>query len=207
MNDVQAAGRDDIRKIGLFGGTFDPVHTGHLVIAEIVREQAGLDVVLFIPAANPPHKNHVRMFDTLQRFNMVKAATSDNPLFLVSDIELRRQGPSFTVDTVTRIKSEIPAGTELHFIVGKDNLYEMGLWKNPREIARELDSILVADRIAHDNRPVPEWLNDKVNMISVPLIEISSSDIRQRIKTGKSIKYMVPKVIEEEIARYISDAL
>ncbi len=204
MRDVQVNGINNVRRIGLFGGTFDPVHTGHLIIAETGREQAALDIVLFIPSANPPHKNHVLMFDTEQRFNMVKTATAENPHFIVSDIELCRDGPSFTIDTVSQIKSEIPSGAELHFIVGKDNLFEMRFWKNPRGIVNELDSVLVADRIADDDRPVPGWLNDKVRMIPVPLIEISSSDIRQRIKAGKSIRYMVPEAIEQEIARYIS---
>ena len=186
------------KKIGLFGGTFDPVHTGHLIIAETICEQAGLDVILFIPSARPPHKHHELMFDASQRFNMLSEAIKGNTNFLVSDSEMKREGPSYTIDTIREIKAELPPQTELAFIVGRDNLYDLEMWKTPYDIIEEC-TILVADRICSQERDIPDWLKTKVQIVKVPLIEISSSEIRQRIRDGKSIRYMVPDVVIEEV--------
>ena len=113
------------KKIGLFGGTFDPVHTGHLIIAETLREKASLNDVIFIPSAQPPHKHQELMFDAEQRFTMLKDAIKDNPGFLVSDIEMKREGPSYTIDTLREFKAKVSPAVELFFIVGKDNLYDV----------------------------------------------------------------------------------
>ena len=188
------------KKIGLFGGTFDPVHIGHLIIAETVLEQSGLDMVMFIPSARPPHKHHELMFTAHQRLKMLSEAIKDNPNLVVSDIEMKREGPSYTIDTIREIKAALPSGTELSFIVGKDNLYEMETWKDPHAIIEEC-TILVADRICEKKCDIPDWLKTKVKMVNVPLIEISSSEIRNRIREGKSIRYMVPEVVEKEIGR------
>ncbi len=186
------------KKIGLFGGTFDPVHIGHLIIAETVLEQSGLDMVMFIPSARPPHKHHELMFSVHQRLKMLSEAIKDNPNLVVSDIEMKREGPSYTIDTIREIKAALPSGTELSFIVGKDNLYEMKTWKDPQAIIEEC-TILVADRICEKKCDIPYWLKTKVKMVNVPLIEISSSEIRNRIRDGKRIRYMVPEVVEKEI--------
>jgi len=185
-------------RIGLFGGTFDPVHTGHLIIAEAVREQAQLDVVLFIPSAQPPHKHHMLMFSANQRFTMLSDAVRDNPFFLVSEIEMNRDGTSYTIDTLREIKKELPSDADVSFIVGRDNLNDIELWKEPRAIVKEC-AILVADRFCDEPQPVPDWLRAKVTIIAVPRIEISSSDIRERIRAGKSIRYLVPDVVEKAI--------
>ena len=186
------------KKIGIFGGTFDPVHTGHLIIAETIYEQANLDVILFIPSACPPHKHHELMFDARQRFSMLSDAIKGNKNFLVSDIEMKREGPSYTIDTIREIKAGLPDETELTFIVGRDNLYELEMWKTPYDIIEEC-TILVADRICDQKRDIPDWLKPKVQIVKVPLIEISSSEIRQRIRDGKSIRYMVPDVVIQEV--------
>lgn len=188
------------KKVGLFGGTFDPVHTGHLIIAEKVLERANLDVVMFVPSARPPHKNHELMFDARQRFKMLSDAIKDNPNFLVSDIEMNREGPSYTIDTIREIKAQLPAETEIIFIVGKDNLYEMEMWKDPRAIVGEC-TILAVDRLCGEKRDIPEWLQSKVEFVEAPLIEISSSEIRQRIIDGKSIRYLVPDVVQKTIKK------
>jgi nicotinate-nucleotide adenylyltransferase len=188
------------KRIGLFGGTFDPVHTGHLIIAETIYEKANLDVILFIPSARPPHKHHVLMFDAEQRFSMLSEAIKGNKKFRVSDIEMKREGPSYTIDTILEIKAELSPETELAFIVGRDNLYDMEMWKTPYDIIKEC-SILVADRICNQERDIPDWLKTKVQIVKVPLIEISSSEIRQRIRDGKSIRYMVPDVVIEEVKK------
>ena len=186
------------KKIGLFGGTFDPVHIGHLIIAETVLEQSGLDMVMFIPSARPPRKHHELMFTAHKRLKMLSEAIKDNPNLVVSDIEMKREGPSYTIDTIREIKAALPSGTELSFIVGKDNLYEMETWKDPHAIIEEC-TILVADRICEKKCDIPYWLKTKVKMVNIPLLEISSSEIRNRIRKGKSIRYMVPEVVEKEI--------
>lgn len=181
-------------RIALFGGTFDPVHLGHLIIAETLREQAGLDTVVFIPAANPPHKHHELMFDAIRRYALLQAAVAGNPGFALSDIELVRGGTSYTIDTIRDMKAGFPAGTELLFIVGRDNLYEIEQWKSPRDIVREC-RILVADRSCANSRDIPQWLAERIEQVETPLIQISSTDIRQRIREGKSIRYLVPEAV------------
>ncbi len=185
------------KKVGLFGGTFDPVHTGHLIIAETVFEQANLEAVIFIPSARPPHKHHELMFDAQQRFKMLSEAIKGNPNFLVSDIEMNRTGPSYTIDTIHEIKAQLSAETEIMFIVGRDNLYEMEMWKDPRAIVGEC-TILAVDRLCGEKRDIPDWLQKKVETVKVPLIEISSSEIRQRIRDGKSIRYLVCRLLQEK---------
>ncbi|MFC1541337.1 nicotinate-nucleotide adenylyltransferase [Candidatus Latescibacterota bacterium] len=187
----------DVKKIGIFGGTFDPVHVGHMIIAEKVREQAGLDVILFIPSANPPHKHHVLMFTPKQRYKMLKEAIKGNPCFIISDIEMKREGPSYTSETLHEIQKQISSDAELYFIVGRDNLYEIELWKNPHDIIKEC-TILVADRVCGNRKDIPEWLKSKTKIVNVPIIEISSSEIRQRIRDGKNIRHMVPDVVLKE---------
>ena len=182
------------KKIGIFGGTFDPVHIGHMIIAEAVRERADLDVIIFIPSAHPPHKNHELMFTRRQRYEMLEEAIKGNPGFTISDIEMKREGLSYTVDTLREIKKDLPADSELYFIVGRDNLYEIEMWKNPQEIIDEC-TILVADRVCGNHKDTPEWLKSKTKIITAPLIEISSSEIRQRIRDKKNIRHMVPDAV------------
>ncbi len=186
------------KKIGLFGGTFDPVHIGHLIIAGSVSEVKGLDTVIFIPSACPPHKGRDILFNADERFRMLSLAIKDDPRFEVSDNELKRPGSSYTIDTIREMKSQFPSGTELFFIVGMDNLYEIELWKDPLDIVREI-RILAAKRVSDKTRDIPGWLLKNVEIVNVPLIEISSSDIRKRISEGKSILYLVPDEVYKEI--------
>ena len=186
------------KKIGLFGGTFDPVHMGHLIIADSVYEFKGLDTIIFIPSAYPPHKSSDIMFNAHKRFKMLSLAVKDDPRFVVSDIELKREGLSYTIDTLREMKATLPDDTDLSFIVGMDNLFEISTWKAPRDILNEC-SILVAERRCDMHREIPGWLKDRVEMVSAPAIEISSTDIRQRIREGKSIRYLVPDVVLKEI--------
>jgi nicotinate-nucleotide adenylyltransferase len=193
-------------KIGLFGGTFDPVHTGHLIIAETVRECAGLDLVIFIPAAHPPHKQYDLMFSAGERFEMLSRAVQGNEGFTVTDIEMNRSGPSYTIDTIREMKAAVPPGVDMSFILGKDNLHEMSFWKDPQDIVREC-KILVADRRCDKEIPVPGWLKDRVRFIKTPLIDISSSDIRLAISEGRSIRYLVPGTVLDFICNLDSPGL
>ena len=191
-----------MKQIGLFGGTFDPVHAGHLIIAQSVLEELGLDTVLFIPSAHPPHKQSDIMFSPEERFSMLARAIQGNPRFRVSDIEMNRQGPSYTIDTIREIKSTLSADTALSFIIGRDNLFEISAWKEPLAIIGEC-RIIVADRPVGAADPIPDWLADSIVLVRVPLIEISSSDIRARIRTGRSIRYLVPDAVHDMIVRPI----
>ena len=191
-----------MKQIGLFGGTFDPVHAGHLIIAQSVLEELGLDTVLFIPSAHPPHKQSDIMFSPEERFSMLARAIQGNPRFRVSDIEMNRQGPSYTIDTIREIKSTLSADTALSFIIGRDNIFEISAWKEPLAIIGEC-RIIVADRPVGAADPIPDWLADSIVPVRVPLIEISSSDIRARIRTGRSIRYLVPDAVHDMIVRPI----
>ena len=158
----------------------------------------GLDEVIFIPSANPPHKRHDLMFTRDQRLSFLAEAIHFNPSFSVSDIEMRRTGPSFTIDTIREIRSGLEAGDELFFILGRDNLYELETWKDASSILEEC-TVLVADRVCGNERSVPDWLASKIVTVTVPLIAISSSDIRRRIDDGKSIRYLVPDAVFDAI--------
>ena len=187
-----------MNKIGLFGGTFDPVHTGHLIIAQSVRENLDIDTIIFIPSARPPHKNSDIMFTPEERYGMLSAAIEGNPHFRISDIETKRKGPSYTIDTIREITSAAAPDTEICFIVGRDNLIEISSWKEPHSIIREC-RICATDRPGHENDIIPEWLKSAVKTVSTPLIEISSSEIRARLREGKSIRYLVPDSVFEFI--------
>jgi nicotinate-nucleotide adenylyltransferase len=188
-------------KIGLFGGTFDPVHLGHLIIAQAVLENAGLDRMIFIPSARPPHKGHEMMFDAGDRLAMLSRAIRGNPSFAVSDIEMRRSGLSFTIDTIREMKALHPPGTEFFFLVGRDNLYEIETWRDPHDILAEC-TLLVAERVCSDERIIPPWIMETVHSVPAPVIEISSTDIRTRIREGRSIRYLVPEGVAEMIQKY-----
>ena len=187
-----------IKKIGLFGGTFDPVHLGHLLIADAVRECMGLNKVVFIPSARPPHKCDDIMFNAEERYRMLLLAVEDDPGFMVSDIEMSRKGFSFTIDTIREMKATFPRDAEIYFIVGMDNLYDIDNWKDSHDIIREC-RFLIAKRVCDNCKEIPGWLRENVELVDVPIIEISSSDIRRRIRDGRSIRYLVPPVIWNEI--------
>ncbi|MFC1607605.1 nicotinate-nucleotide adenylyltransferase [Candidatus Latescibacterota bacterium] len=192
-----------MKKIGLFGGTFDPIHLGHLIIAQSVCETLSLDTVVFIPSARPPHKDADIMFSPETRYTMIEHAIMGNDSFRVSDIEMKRSGPSFTIDTIRELKSTADHDSEFLFIVGKDNLFEIDKWKEPESIIDEC-RIIVADRPGSFDRAIPEWLSGKVETVQAPLIDISSSDIRRRIREGSCIRYLVPEPVERFIFGRIS---
>ncbi len=175
------------------------MHTGHLIIAEFLREKAGLDRIIFIPAAHPPHKPDEQMFEAGERYAMLSAAISPNPCFSVSDIELKREGPSYSIDTVRQMKALLPAGARMVFIIGRDNLLEMEKWKDPESLVAECP-LLIADRPCPSPFDIPQWLNGRYELIDSPLIQISSTDIRKRIREGESIRYFVPDVVFDMIS-------
>lgn len=190
--------------IGVFGGSFNPIHNGHLLLAEIIREEFGLEKVLFVPSGNPPHKQQEELADPQHRYNMVQIAIAGNPFFEVSNIEIHRSDITYTFDTLERINEAYP-DKRLGFICGADSIVNLTTWRNIGRIF-ELADLLVAGR---PNIPQDEYRNmvcmfedrygAKIRQANTPLIEISSTQIRERLKNGLSIRYMVP----DEVFRYI----
>ena len=194
-------------KIGILGGTFDPVHIGHLIIAEYACDELALNKLLIIPAAIPPHKKGKNIIDGKHRLEMVKLATSDNPMFEVSDIELKKHGVSYSVETLRIIQAKMKVLSEYFFIVGSDMLGELHTWKEIDQFV-DMCNFVIAVRTGFKKEnwkkiklPLAEETRQKVmqNLLENPMIDISSTDIRTRISEGKSIRYMVPKAVEDYI--------
>jgi nicotinate-nucleotide adenylyltransferase len=184
-------------KIGLFGGTFNPPHTGHLIVVESVRDQLRLDKVLFIPSAQPPNKRDPAIAPAHDRLQMTLFAVETNSDFEVSDVEVNRGGMSYSIDTVLALGALHPSD-ELSLIIGSDNLLEFDTWKDPTEILARVD--LVA--MSRPGTPIPDAKNKFVRaarFVNVPSIGISSTDIRRRVKLGRSIRYLVPRSVEDYI--------
>lgn len=193
-----------IKKLGILGGTFDPIHYGHLVAADCARDACHLDQVLFIPSARPPHKALEEVLDCKRRFEMVRIAVQDNPAFGVSAMELERQGLSYTVETIAAYLQEFP-GVEIYFILGVDALLLMNTWKEVDRLAGLCNFIVVTRpgyRLSQDEerfRGIPKALWDKIIVIPIPGLFISSSEIRQRVAQSKTIKYLLPPGVEQYI--------
>jgi len=184
--------------IGIFGGTFNPPHIGHLIVAEHVRAALAFDKILFVPAAIPPHKVGHDITSAEHRVAMLRLAIADNSHFDVSEIELKRGGVSFTVDTVRELKREEPT-VALSLLMGMDNLIEFHSWRSPEEILR-LATVVVMTRPGFVLGDLPEQIERSVQLCRVPEIAIASREIRQRVKDGKSIRYLVSLPVAEYIA-------
>jgi nicotinate-nucleotide adenylyltransferase len=185
-------------KIGLLGGTFNPVHYGHLINAETIKENFKLDKILFIPSKHPVHKNLEGNVSSEDRFYMLKLALDDNPDFDVSRIEIDRNAESFFIITIKQL-FEIYKNAELFLLIGADAFNEINIWKDSKEIL-QIVSFIIMKRPGYKNID-PNIINaaKDVKLIENPLIEISSSKIRENIRNKKSIKYLVPLKVEEYI--------
>ncbi len=189
-------------RIGLFGGTFDPIHVGHLILAEQCREQAALDRVLFIPAARPPHKRAQPLTPFAQRVDMLELAIAGHPPFAIDQLELDRPGPSFTVDTLEALRQRQP-GDEWFLMVGADSLRDFPSWFQPERIAT-LATLLVVPRPG-DQLAATAHLADlpqiaaRLQHIHMPPIGIAARDLRQRVAEGRSVRFFVPRAVEAYI--------
>lgn len=191
------------RRVGVMGGTFDPIHVGHLVTAEHARRAFDLEEVLFVPAGRPWQKTHAELAPAEDRFLMTVMATVANPFFSVSRIELDRDGPSYTIDTLEALRVAFP-GSELFFITGADAVLEILTWKDP-------DAVLAGARFIAATRPgydlnrlkteLPETLAVRVSAMEIPALAISSTDIRRRVRDGLPITYLVPPGVAEYIQK------
>jgi nicotinate-nucleotide adenylyltransferase len=184
------------KRIGIFGGSFDPPHVGHLIVAHSALEQARLDKVVFVPAYFPPHKLGNKQTSAAARLAMAKLAVKGNSKFLVSDLEVKRKGISYTVDTLRWFKSRFE-NAELFFIIGGDSLSQFSTWKDPEEILN-LAQLVVYPRPLQSLAEIPVAL-PRAQVLRGPMIEISSSDVRLKVSHGESIRYLVP----DEVVRFV----
>ncbi len=212
------------QKLGILGGTFNPIHYGHLVAAEEVCDRLKLDRVLFIPSYLPPHKHEEDLPSAVQRLEMVRLATAGNPHFTVSDIEVKREGKSYTVETIETLRTIHP-GTELFFITGLDSFFDIQTWNQWKRLL-SLCSFVVLSRPGYrfadlmkidfmkgtaqelaklDGRELVHALFQsegfKIYMEVIPLCDISSTDIRSRIRQSRTVKYHLPEAVETYIIK------
>ncbi|NWF77309.1 MAG: nicotinate-nucleotide adenylyltransferase [Chloroflexi bacterium] len=194
--------------IGILGGTFDPIHIGHLVVAEEARIKLGFSEVLFVPAGQPWLKLDRAITPAVHRVEMVRLAIASNPCFRLCTLEVERPGPSYTVDTLIALREQLGSKANLFFILGRDALAELPLWKEPQKLV-QLCRLVVAPRpvlsevegpgskdLRHLEKAIP-GLRDKVVQLDMPVIGISSSEIRQRLAQGLPIRYLVPPEVEK----------
>ena len=203
FNDLGADGAP--AKLGVLGGTFDPIHVGHLRIAEEMREELGLDCVVFMPAGDPVFKHDHHVTDARVRLERVRRAVADNPHFDVSTLEVDREGATFTVDTFRELRAFFPENVELYFIVGSDAAASMGKWRGVKELA-ELTKLAVA--VGRPGSPDGDELRKAVlaaapfdvHLVRTSILEVSSSSIREREAQGRSVRYLVPEELRNEAA-------
>ncbi|MCD6441723.1 MAG: nicotinate-nucleotide adenylyltransferase [Candidatus Marinimicrobia bacterium] len=185
----------------IFGGTFDPPHLGHLVIAEAIRDRLKIDTILFVPAYLPPHKISHSLSSVDARLRMLELAIKGRKGFEISNIEILRKGISFSIDTIRQLKQERGLRREeLFFLMGADSLKEFHTWKDPDQILAE-SRVLVVKRPTFDIKSVQSNFRDKIELIEAPFLEISSSMIRHNVKERAPIDSMVPKAVADYIHR------
>lgn len=185
------------KRIGIFGGTFNPVHIGHLIFAETARQKLMLDKVIFVPAKIPPHKDDGEIIAAEKRYRMVKLAVTGNPCFSVSAVEIRRTGKSYSIDTLRYFRGKYGKNSRLFFLVGSDFLPEMNTWKEINRLLKMAD-FFVAKR---PGCPVGR-LPGGIRRLAMNEVNISSTKIRHLIAKEKSIRYLVPEPVREYIEKY-----
>ena len=190
-------------RAGLLGGSFDPPHIGHLILAEEARDQLDLSVVFLVPAGQPPHKMDRAMTPVADRVAMTELAIAGNPAFRLSRVDADRPGPHYTIDLVRLVREQLPEDAELFFLMGFDSLRDLPTWREPARLIRSVQ--LVA--LTRPDVPI-DWesleaslpgVRERVTLLDMPELEIASNDIRRRVREGRSIRYMVPDAVREYI--------
>jgi nicotinate-nucleotide adenylyltransferase len=194
------------RRVGVFGGTFDPIHIGHLILAEEAWFQLQLDCIYLVPAGDPPHKQDHSLALVEHRIRMAELATADVDYFLVSRVDADRPGPHYTVDMVRLLHEQLGPGVELYFLMGMDSLRDLSSWRDPRWLIE--NSRLVA-LTRHDveldwdelNAALP-GIRERVIILDMPEVEIASHILRERVRTGQTIRHQVPRAVEAYIHKH-----
>ncbi|HAE61085.1 MAG TPA: nicotinic acid mononucleotide adenylyltransferase [Eubacteriaceae bacterium] len=191
-------------KVGILGGTFNPIHYGHLLLAESARDRLGMDKVVFIPTGNNPFKTTDGDIDADHRCEMTKRGIASNDYFEISDIEIKRQGYTYTIDTLRELEKDY-SDDELYLIVGADIVFEIDAWKSAEEVLKKI-SLVTTFRPGYDQErldirveELKELYRARILKLYTPEMDISSSEIRSRVKHGYSIKYLLPESVEEYI--------
>ena len=183
-------------RIGILGGTFNPIHIGHLILAEEAHFKLKLDKLVFVPAFVPPHKSSSEVINSKDRLEMVRLAIEDNPVFEVSTFEIDAKKKSYSIDTLKEFRAVYGEDAELCFITGSDSLKDLFSWKNINDIFK-ISKFIVANRPGYPIKDIPK----EVDTVVITPIEVSSEDIRKRLTEGRSIRYLVP----EKVREYIED--
>jgi len=196
-----------VERLGVLGGTFDPVHIGHLLMAQSAHEALDLDLVLFVPAGVPPHKRDEKHEDARLRLAMVEAAVADDPRFLASAVDLDRPAPHYTVETLALLRKEWKVTPDsLYFILGSDSLAQLHTWYRPELIVREALLAVVPRsgypaKLAAVSERIPE-AQGRLRLVDMPEVGISSTLIREMVRKGRSVRYWVPESVERLIDEY-----
>ena len=186
-------------KTCIFGGTFDPPHIGHLLIAQTVFESENFERLIFVPANISPAKKNGDSSPPEERSKMLEMSLTNNPNFEISDLEIKREGISYTIDTIKEVADKLKLDKkDLFFLMGSDTLKSFHNWKNPEKIIK-ICNIIVAIRPGFTPSDIPQWVLDSVRFANIPRFEVSSTNIRRRWREGKTIRYMVTKEVWEYI--------
>jgi nicotinate-nucleotide adenylyltransferase len=180
-------------RVGLFGGSFNPPHLAHLALAEAARDQMGLDRVVWMPAAVPPHKQHRHLPAGEHRLEMTRRAIEGNPAFVVSDLEIAREGVSYTIDTIRTLQEAFPE-TDFHLLLGGDSLAQFETWAQPEDIVRRVP-LVVYPRPGSTIAGVSAYVMARVTVLDRPLLDPSSTAIRRLMRAGRSVRYLVPDAV------------
>ncbi len=199
-----------LRRVGLLGGTFDPIHFGHLVIAEEVRTVLHLTEMVFVPAGHPPHKPGRIVTEAQHRLAMLELAIASNPHFTISLVDLERPGPSYTVETLQVLRQQWGAQTAIYFVIGGDSLEDLLAWYDPAGILKQLTALVAVQRPGYEEaagyRDTLEarlpGIRQRLIMVQAPQLDISATDLRRRVAEGRPIKYQTPEAVERYIIEY-----
>lgn len=205
MQDLPEFDEDKLPRLGVLGGTFDPPHIGHLILAETAINGLGLEQVIFVPAGEPPHKQDRPLTPAAQRFAMMERAIAGNPRFSISRVDMDRPGPHYTADMLSLLRQQNP-GHNLYFLMGADSLNDLSVWRAPAwiiaqaqiAVMRRTGTVINLDTLA---AKVP-GLRERVTFVDAPTIDISATMLRDTVRAGLSIRYQVPDAVLEYIAKY-----
>ncbi len=199
---------EKMNKVGIIGGSFDPIHFGHLRIAQIALEEQNLKEILFIPSGNPPHKNTKNLSPAIDRYNMVKFAVKGNKNFKVCDYEIHETGITYTILTIKELQKQYPKKTAFSFILGADAFLDMDTWKDLEEFLSMVELIILSrsyyktSKVEEKIKNYQEKYSCRINTIYAKTLNISATSIRKIAKQGKSIRYLVPHEVEDYISKH-----